>query len=140
MTCSLPPHGPTTTPTLAPGATNAASTAIERGGANVLAPRSRRAHPNETEPDATEGAVLPPGGRELPDRSPYSPPRVTVVQIPIRPVRVRKRSEPKLPCSTIAPEGNAAPGDHQRAAHPRRGFTSRPRRFEDSMEASEMEA
>ena len=66
--CSMPPHGPTATPTPAPGATNAASIAIERGGANVIVTRSRRAHPNETEPDATDGAV-PAGGGEPPDRS-----------------------------------------------------------------------
>ena len=65
----MPPHGPTATPTPAPGAMNAASIAIERGGANVIATRSRRVHPNETEPDATEGAV-PAGGGEPLDRSP----------------------------------------------------------------------
>ena len=88
VTCSMPPHGPTATPTPAPGATNAASIAIERGGANVIATRSRRAHSNETKPDATDGAV-PAGGGEPPDRSPYSPPRVTVVQIPTRPAWAR---------------------------------------------------
>ena len=35
-------------------------------------------------------------------------------------------------------EESVAPGDHQRAAHPRRGFTSRSRRFDDSMEIDEM--
>ena len=65
----MPPHGLTATPTPASGATNAVSTAIERGDAIVIATRFRRAHPNETEPDATDGAV-PAGGGEPPDRSP----------------------------------------------------------------------
>ena len=60
----MPPHGPTATPTPAPGAMNAASTAIECGDANVIATRSRRAHPNETEPDATDAAI-PAGNARL---------------------------------------------------------------------------
>ena len=40
----------------------------------------------------------------------------------------------------IASEGAVALGDHQRAAHPRRGFTLRSKRFEDSMETGEMES
>ena len=41
---------------------------------------------------------------------------------------------------TIVSEGAVAPGDPQRAAHPPRGFTSRSRRFENSMETGEMES
>ena len=40
----------------------------------------------------------------------------------------------------IVAEGAVAPGDHQRAAYPRRGFPPRSERFEDSMETGEMES
>ena len=65
----MPPHVLTATPTPALGAMNVAGAAIECGDANVIATRSRRAHPNETEPDATNGAV-PADSAELPYRSP----------------------------------------------------------------------
>ena len=81
----MPPHDPTATPAPAPGAMNAASTAIECGDANVIATRSCRAHPNETEPDAIDAAI-PVGGGEPPD---FSPSGVTEVQFPIRPARTR---------------------------------------------------
>ena len=41
---------------------------------------------------------------------------------------------------TIVSEGAVAPGDHQRAVHHWRGFTSRSGRFEDSMETGEMDS
>ena len=37
-------------------------------------------------------------------------------------------------------KGAATPEDHQRAARPRRGFTSRSNRFENSMETGGMES
>ena len=37
-------------------------------------------------------------------------------------------------------KGAVTPEDHQRAAHPRRGFTPRPERFEGLMETGEMES
>ena len=37
-------------------------------------------------------------------------------------------------------KGAVTPEGHQRAAHPRRGFTPRSRRFEDSTETGEMES
>ena len=114
------------------------STPTTRAGANVLATWSRRAHPNETKPDATEGAV--PAGVKSLRTAPFLPVKghSSPVSDSVRTDAVCSAQKP--PCSTIAPEGAVAPGNHQRAAYPRRGFTLRFRRFEDSMETCGMES
>ena len=120
-------------------ARRAANTAIECGGANVIATRSRRAHPNETVPDAIDGAI-PAGGGEPPDRSP-SPRQGS-----------RKSSfrfGPHRPGSAVHRSCHAVPSCPQEPSlvettserHiPGGGFTSRSWRFEDSMETGEMES
>ena len=121
MTCCMPPHGPTATPTLAPGAMNAASTAIECGDANVIATRSRRAHPNETEPDATDAAI-PAGGGEPPDRSPSPRQGSRKSSFRFGPHGRGSAGHRIRHAGTILSEGAVASGDHQRAAHPPKGF------------------